>query len=60
MEPERFQAEGIEVVFQEFHHPTYAQLYGDFLPNLSAIDLLFNGGPQALELIRKGRKGCER
>ncbi|MBI2877246.1 MAG: WbqC family protein [Candidatus Tectomicrobia bacterium] len=60
MQLERFQEAGIEVIFQQFHHPTYSQLYGDFLSNLSAVDLLFNCGPRGLELIRKEREGCER
>lgn len=40
-----FQEAGIEVRFQQFDHPTYPQLYGDFIPGLSAIDLLMNVHP---------------
>jgi hypothetical protein len=36
---------------QDFKHPTYPQLHGDFVPNLSALDALFNVGPAACELI---------
>ena len=56
MELRRFEKAGIEVVFQEFKHPVYPQLYGDFLPNLSVIDLLFNCGEQSLKIIRETRK----
>ncbi len=42
---------GIKVVFQDFKHPVYGQGYGDFIPNLSAIDLLFRRGDEAAELI---------
>lgn len=42
--PEPFEKAGIEVVWQDFTHPVYPQLYGDFIPNLSSIDLLFNCG----------------
>jgi hypothetical protein len=35
------ESSGIKVVFQDFHHPTYNQLYGDFVPNLSVVDYLF-------------------
>jgi hypothetical protein len=35
---------GVEVLWQEFSHPVYPQLYGGFVPELSAVDLLFNCG----------------
>ena len=42
-----FAAAGIELRFQEFTHPRYAQRGpGDFIPGLSAADHLFNCGPQ--------------
>lgn len=44
-------AAGIEHRWQTFTHPTYAQ-GGPFEPNLSAVDLLFNVGPQAKEFFR--------
>lgn len=37
-----FEEKGIEVEFQEFKHPIYRQVYEDFIPNMSAIDALFN------------------
>jgi hypothetical protein len=43
-DPGRLAAEGIELRYQEFRHPVYDQLGEGFLPNLSAIDLLFNQG----------------
>ena len=39
-----FDEAGIEVVWQKFDHPVYSQLYGEFIPNLSSIDLLMNCG----------------
>lgn len=39
-----FKNKGIEVKFQEFNHPIYRQTYKDFMPNMSAIDALFNVG----------------
>jgi hypothetical protein len=42
-----FQEAGIKVVFQEYSHPVYPQLYGDFISHLSVIDLLFNCGPDS-------------
>lgn len=51
-----FQKEGISITFQEFNHPVYKQLYGDFIPYLSALDLLFNEGENSLAIIQSGRK----
>jgi hypothetical protein len=51
MELERFRDSGIRVITQDFHHPSYPQRFGDFVPQLSVVDLLFNCGPQSLEKI---------
>lgn len=42
---------GIKVEFQDYKHPTYKQLYGDFIPYLSVIDLLFNYGEDSLSVL---------
>jgi hypothetical protein len=55
MELERYEAAGLNVVFQDYQHPAYPQLFGDFTPNLSILDLLFNCGPSSTEIIRGGR-----
>lgn len=39
-----FNNEEIEVAFQHFKHSVYKQFYSGFIPNLSAIDALFNKG----------------
>ncbi|ODS34146.1 MAG: WbqC-like protein family protein [Candidatus Scalindua rubra] len=52
MNLEKFDKEGIEIVFQDFKHPVYNQLYKDFEPGMSAIDLLFNCGDKSLEILR--------
>jgi len=46
-----FEDAGIKVVFQEFSHPIYKQSYEPFMPNMSAIDLLFNYGDKSLEML---------
>lgn len=56
MQTYRFAEEGIRLLFQDFHHPVYPQLYSDFVPQLSAIDLLFNCGRASLEILRQGRR----
>ncbi len=48
-----FQKEGILIDFQEFLHPKYPQLWGEFAPYLSVIDLLFNCGPDSIKYIKK-------
>jgi len=53
MDLEKFREENIKVVFQEFNHPEYAQMFKDrgFIACLSIIDLLFNCGPNSLKII---------
>jgi len=47
----RFAEHGIQVVYQDFRHPVYPQLWGDFVPRMSIIDLLFNCGPRSSKVI---------
>lgn len=51
MDLEQFEKAGIRVEFQTYTHPTYPQLFGDFEPYMSAIDLLFNCGPESLKML---------
>ncbi|ULA63394.1 MAG: hypothetical protein LZF86_110089 [Nitrospira sp.] len=60
MDQPRFEASGVELEMQEFHHPVYWQAYEPFEPNLSAIDLLFCQGPEALSQLRGNRVGNDR
>ena len=39
-----FERHGIRVEWQQFAHPVYPQLHGEFVPFLSALDLLLNCG----------------
>ncbi|MCD4716719.1 MAG: WbqC family protein [Desulfobacterales bacterium] len=48
-----FQEAGIELQFINPRYPVYPQLWGAFVPNLSAFDLLFNCGPKAREILKK-------
>jgi len=43
----------IVVKYQDFHHPVYNQMLSPFIPNMSSMDLLFNEGDQALNIIRE-------
>lgn len=42
----------LDLLVQEFHHPVYPQLWGDFLPNLSAVDMICNVGREAGGMLR--------
>jgi hypothetical protein len=54
MDLAQFRAAGIEVRAQEYNHPVYAQPRGEFVPFLSALDLLLTHGDEALAILRKG------
>jgi hypothetical protein len=51
---EEFAAAGIAVLEQRYTHPVYPQLHGDFVPFLSALDLLLLHGPAGLDVLRAG------
>ena len=46
-----FEKNNIKLIFQDYNHPKYSQLYSEFVSHLSIIDLLFNHGPKSLEII---------
>jgi hypothetical protein len=48
-----FNDANIEVIWQDFKHPVYPQLHGEFIPYLSSIDLLLNCGiEKSREILR--------
>lgn len=52
-EPKPYKDASIEVIWQKFDHPIYPQLHGEFIPNLSSIDMLFNCGiEKSREILR--------
>ena len=46
----------IQLEFHNYSHPTYKQLYGEFIPYLSIIDLIFNHGDESLEILTGQKK----
>ena len=52
MDTAKYTQNGVKVVFQEYEHPVYNQLFGDFEPFMSVIDLLYNHGEKSLEILR--------
>jgi len=51
MNMEKYAESGIEVIFQEYRHPVYNQLFGDFKPFMSVVDLIYNHGEKSLEIL---------
>jgi len=43
-EDEKFSKNDLKLIYQNFQHPVYKQLFGEFIPGLSVIDYLFNVG----------------
>lgn len=55
-----FTQHGIQVEWQQYVHPAYPQLHGEFVPYLSALDLLFNCGDEAPLIAFGGMHYSER
>ena len=51
IDPEIFRRKDITLIFQDYIHPNYKQLYGNFISNMSIIDLLFNCGPDSFKIL---------
>ena len=51
-----FKENNIRLIYQNYQHPIYKQLHGNFISFLSVLDLLFNEGDSSLDIIRSGRK----
>jgi hypothetical protein len=48
-----FAQQGITIQFFKFIPPIYPQLWGEFIYNLSTLDLLLNCGEKSLDIIKK-------
>ncbi|MEK7543870.1 MAG: WbqC family protein [Patescibacteria group bacterium] len=46
-----FEENDIILEYQKYSHPRYKQSWGDFVPYLSIIDLIFNEGPKSLSIL---------
>jgi hypothetical protein len=51
MNMDNFRQVGIQMIFQDFQHPLYPQIFGAFQSHMSVVDLLFNCGAKSLEII---------
>lgn len=52
----RIQQAGIALRAQEFEHPVYDQVWGGFVPDLAALDMLFSCGPATAEILAGRRR----
>ncbi len=55
MDVGRFSKAGIAVQVQSYTHPQYPQRHQPFISHLAVVDLLFNCGPESLNVLRSGR-----
>ena len=53
MQIDQFSEAGIDLWYQDVVAPVYHQLHGEFVSHLSVVDLLFNVGPEATNVIRE-------
>jgi len=53
LDEDLFQKSGIHLVYYKYEAPVYPQLWGDFLANLSVLDLLLICGPKSAGLIQR-------
>lgn len=51
LDANQFAQAGVDLVLKPFSPPIYPQLWGEFLPNLSVLDLLLNCGPKSLKIL---------
>lgn len=49
-----FVENGIQLKVYDFEHPRYPQLWGEFVPGLSILDLLFNCGGESAAILNGG------
>jgi hypothetical protein len=62
LEQQAFADAGVKIAWQQFEHPRYVQCgSATFLPGLTALDALFNCGPDAIALLpRRDKRHVER
>jgi hypothetical protein len=54
-----FRKHQVQVVWQDYTHPVYAQQHGDFIPFLSVIDLLLNCGEESRIILECETRSTE-
>lgn len=51
-----FEKAAIEIVWQNYRHPVYSQLHGEFVSHLSVLDLLMNCGEESKLILRQSSR----
>jgi hypothetical protein len=61
LDASQFARAGIRLEYHGYAHPIYTQLYGEYVPYLSVVDLLMNHGRESLDiLVDRGGPGRAR
>ena len=59
MDKKVFDKNNINYYFQNFKHPEYKQMHGEFISHMSSIDLLFNHGDESIKILGKSTGDTE-
>jgi len=59
MDKKVFEENNINYYFQNFKHPEYKQMHGEFISHMSSIDLLFNHGNESIKILGKSTGDTE-
>ena len=59
IDKELFKKHDVNYFFQNFNHPVYNQKHGEFISNMSSIDLLFNHGKDSINILKKSNGDTE-
>ena len=51
-----FEEVNIDLLFYNYEHPEYPQLFPPFISHLSVVDLLLNKGPDSMRVVRSGKR----
>ena len=55
MDKQIFKENNINYYFQNFKHPKYKQMHGEFISHMSSIDLMFNHGEDSIKILDKSK-----
>ncbi len=55
LDEDLFKKAKINVIYENFVHPTYSQIQGEFIPNLAIMDILFNEGENSKTILKKSK-----